>query len=74
MALITNKILFFDDSVQSMNSSLESLVKNLSDNDFKHLSHGFIGGFLRLVKQKGQHQYEYMNSFKMFFDDKKPDR
>ena len=74
MALITNKILFLYASAQFINSSLYALVKNLSDNDFKHLSHGFIGGFLRLVKQKGQHQYEYMNSFKMFFDDKKPDR
>ena len=74
MALITRKILFFDDSVQFMNSSLESLVKNLSDNDFKHLSHGFIGEFLRLVKQKGVYPYEYMDSFKKFFDDKLPDR
>ena len=74
MALITRKILFFDDSVQFMNSSLESLVKNLLDNDFKHLSHGFIGEFLRLVKQKGVYPYEYMDSFKKFFDDKLPDR
>ena len=33
-----------------MNSSLDSLVKNLSDNDFKYLSEGFRGEFLKLVK------------------------
>ena len=36
-----------------MNSSLNSLVKNLSDNDFKYLSEEFSGEFLELVKQKG---------------------
>ena len=32
-----NKNFIFIDSVQFMNSSLVVLVKNLSDNDFKHL-------------------------------------
>ena len=41
-----------------MNSSLDSLVKNLSDNDFKYLSEEFSGKFLELVKQKGVHPYE----------------
>ena len=57
-----------------MNSSLEALLKNLSDNDFKNLSHGFIGGFIRLVKKKGVYPYKYMDNFKKFFDDKLPDR
>ena len=34
MSFILNKIVFFD-SMQFMNSNLEKLVKNLSDNDFK---------------------------------------
>ena len=38
--------------MQFMNSSLDSLVKNLSDNDFKYLSEEFRGKFLNLVKQK----------------------
>ena len=33
-----------------MNSSLDSLVKNLSDNDFKYLSQEFSGDLLKLVK------------------------
>ena len=41
-----------------MNSSLDALVKNLSDNDFKYLSQEFSGDFLELVKQKGVYPYE----------------
>ena len=36
MAFFLNKSLVFLDSMQFMNSSLEELVKNLSDNDFKY--------------------------------------
>ena len=60
--------------MQFMNSSLDALVKNLSDNDFKFLSQVFRGGFLKLVKQKGVYPYEYMDSFKKFSDKKLPDR
>ena len=74
MAFKINKNLVFIDSMQFMNSSLDSLVKNLSDNDFKYLSEEFRGEFLRLVKQKGVYPYEYMNRFKKFYEDKLPDR
>ena len=57
-----------------MNSSLDSLVKNLSDYDFKYLSAEFSGGFLKLVKEKGVYLYEYMNSFKKFSKNKLPDK
>ena len=50
--------------MQFMNSSLNALVKNLSDNDFTLLSQEFSGEFLRLVRQKGVCPYEYMDSFK----------
>ena len=36
--LIVNKNLLFIDSMQFMNSSLDKLVKNLNDKDFKYLS------------------------------------
>ena len=36
MAFTINKNLVFIDSMQFMNSSLDSLVNNLSDNDFKY--------------------------------------
>ena len=54
--------------MQFMNSNLEKLVKNLTDNDFKYLSQKFNGEQLNLVKQKGVHPYEYMNSFEIFFE------
>ena len=52
--------------MQSMNSTLDTLVKNLSDNDFRYLSLERSGDLLELVKQKGMYPYEYMDSFKNF--------
>ena len=61
--------------MQFMNSSLDALVKNLSQMDFKYLSQEFTGDLLELVKQKGGvHPFKYMDSCKMFFDEKFPDR
>ena len=74
MALTINKDLAFINSMQITSYSLDSLVKNFSDNDFKYLSEKFSGELLRLVKQKGVHPYEYMDSFKKFSEDKLPDR
>ena len=74
MALTINKNLVFVDSIQFMNSSLDALVKNLSDNDFKYLSKEFSSDLLELVKQNGVYPYDYMNSFKKFFEDKLLDR
>ena len=39
-------------SFQILSSSLHSLVKNLSKDDFKHLSQEFDNNVLDLVKQK----------------------
>ena len=60
--------------MQFMNSRLDSLVKNLSNNYFKYLSGEFSGDFLKLVKRKGMYPYEYMDSLERFFQDKLPDR
>ena len=74
MAFAINTNLVFIDSMQFMNSSLDSLIKNLSDNDFKYLPEEFSGEFLELVKQKGMYPYEYRDSFEIFFENKLPDR
>ena len=74
MAFTINNNLVFIDNMQFMNPSLDTLVKNLSNNDFKHLSQEFSGDLLELVKQKGVYPYEYMDSFKKFFEDKLPNR
>ena len=74
MAFTINKDLIFIDSMQFMNSSLDALVKNLSDNDFKYLLQEFTDEQVKLVKQKGVYPYEYMDGFKKFSDKKLPDR
>ena len=74
MTFTINKNLVFIDSMQFMNSSLDSLVQYLSDNYFKCLPEEFSDEFLKLVKQKGVYPYEYMDSFKKFSQDKLPDR
>ena len=61
-------------SMQFLNSSLDRLVKNLSDNDFKYLTEEFGSKNLELLKQKGVYPYEYINSFKRFNEKKLPDK
>ena len=55
-----------------MNFSLDKLVKNLSDKDFKYLVKEFGSENLDILKQKGSYRYEYMNSFKRFNEEKLP--
>ena len=57
-----------------MNSSLDKLVKNLSDEDFKYLVEEFGSKNLELLKQEGAYPYEYMNSFERFNEKKLPAR
>ena len=70
MAFTLNKNLVFIDSTLFMNSSLDKLVKNLSDKDFKYLSEEFSGEQFRLVKEKRIYPYGYMISFKKIKENK----
>ena len=72
MSFSLNNLVLID-SMLFMNSSLDKLVKNLSDSDFKCLSKVFSGEKLELVKKKGIYPYEYFNSFKKFKECKLPD-
>ena len=72
MAFFLNKNLVFIDSMQFMNSSLDKLVKNLSDKDFKYLIEEFGSKNLKLLKQTGVYPYEYMDSFEKFNKEKLP--
>ena len=47
--------------MQFMNSSLDKLVKNLSDKNFKSLIEEFGSKNLELLKQKATYPYEYTN-------------
>ena len=60
--------------MQFMNSSLEKLVKNLSDDDFKYLTKEFGSKNLELLKQKDAYPYEYMDNFKRFSEEIFPDK
>ena len=64
--------LVFIDSMQFMSSSLDKLVKNLWNEDFKYLIEEFGSEYLELLKQKGAYPYEYMNSFQRFNEEKLP--
>ena len=74
MAFFLNKNLVFIDSMQFMNSNLEKLVKNLSDNDFKYLTEEFGSKNLVLLKQQDAYPYEYMDSFKRFNEERLHDK
>ena len=55
-----------------MNSSLDKLVKNLSNKDFKYLIEEFGSENLELLKQKIAYPYECMDSFERFNEEKLP--
>ena len=57
-----------------MISSLEKLVKNLSENDFKYLTEKFGSTNLELLKQKDAYPEEYMDIFERFNEEKLPDK
>ena len=62
---LDRKLTIFD-GFQFLISSLDSLVKKLVENDFKHLSQEFDTDVLDLVKQKRFYPYEYMCDFEKF--------
>ena len=69
-AFFFNKNLVFIDSIQFMSSSLDKLVKSLSDEDFKYLVEELGSENLELLKQKDAYTYKYMNSFERFNEKK----
>ena len=62
----------FKDSMKFMLSSLEALVKNLSEDDFKNLEKYFTSEEIKLLKQKGFYPYEYMDNIEKLKDTKPP--
>ena len=74
MAYFLGKNLIFIDSMQFIKSSLNKLLKNLSDEDFKYLVEEFASENLELLKQKCAYLYEYANSFERFNEEILPAR
>ena len=66
MSFTINNKLSFIDSFKFISSSLDSLVKNLSKDDFKYLSQEFDNDVLDLVKKGGFHPFEYLTNFQRF--------
>ena len=64
---ISNNLMFID-NFPFCSSSLESLVENLSKNDFKYLHQEFDSKVLYLVKQKGFCSNEYISDFEKFLE------
>ena len=62
---LDNKLLFLD-SFECLSSSLYSLLTDLGEIDFGHLSQEFDNEIVDLVKEKGFYPYEFMSSFKRF--------
>ena len=63
MPFFLNENLNFIDSMQCINSSLDKLVKHLSNKDFKYLIEEFGSENLEQLKRKGAYPYEYTNNF-----------
>ena len=66
MSFTVNNKLCVIDSFQFLSSSLDSLVKNLWNDDIKYSSLEFDKNKLGLVKQKRFYPYEYLSDFKKF--------
>ena len=60
---INNKLSFID-NFQFLSSSLDNLVENLSENDFKYLTQECDSKVLDLVKQKIFYPDEYISESK----------
>ena len=60
--------------MQFMNSSLNELVSNLTEDDLKYLTEDFGLKNLELLKQIDVYPYEYKDSFKRFGNEKLPHR
>ena len=59
---INNKLSFIE-SLQFLSSSLDSLVKNVTKDNFKYFNQEFYNYILNLVKQKGFYLFGYMFNF-----------
>ena len=64
--------IIFKDSFKFMASSLDALVNNLSEDDFKNLEKYFTPEQVKLLKQKGFFPYDYLDSIEKLKDPTPP--
>ena len=73
MAFYINNNLDFIDSLQFLNSKLEKLASNLSEDDFIYTKKYFTDPVqFNLMRRKGVYPYDYMDSFSKFNDTELP--
>ena len=63
MSIIVNRHITSIDSLQFYNGSLDPLVSNLNNEDFKHLTSEFGIDKLEILKRKDVYPYEWVNSY-----------
>ena len=66
MGIIVNRHITFIDSLQFYNGSLDTLVSNFKDEDFKHLTSEFGNDKLEILKRKDAYPYEWVDSYEKF--------
>ena len=66
MSIIVNRNIVFLDSLQFCNNSLDTLVSNLNNEDFKHLLSEFPIDKLNILKRKDAYPYEWVDSYEKF--------
>ena len=64
----------FIDSIRFMGSSLDSLSRNLTDDQCKNLSKFHHGEEFQLMRRKGIYPYEYIDCWEKFNEDRLPGR
>ena len=62
------------DSLQFTNQSLDSLANTLEDDEFRYLVESCTTSHFELVRRKGVHPYDYMDSFDIFEEIELPPR
>ena len=62
----------FKDSNKFLNSALDTLVNNLSEDDFKNLEKYFTPEEVKLLKQKGFFPYDYLDNIEKLKDKEPP--
>ena len=66
MSIMVNRNIILLDSLQFLKASLDTLVENLQDRDFKHLMSEFPSDKLDLIKIKNAYPYEWVDSYQKF--------
>ena len=64
--------IIFKDSLKFLNSALDILVNNLSEDDFKNLKKYFTPEQVKLLKQKGFFPYDYLDNIEKLKDPTPP--